>query len=217
MDIATKLQKIKNSLPAHVTLAAVSKFHPATAIEQAYAAGQRIFAESRVQELLDKQPALPADIQWHFIGHLQTNKVKFIVPFIDLIQSVDSLHLLKEINKQAQRVDRPIRVLLQVHIAQEEHKFGFTPQEITSIVSQSFSHIHFCGLMGMATFSDDEALISSEFATLRSLFDTLRSLNQVDNSLFTICSCGMSDDYPLAIAQGSNMVRVGSAIFGSRH
>ena len=216
MDIAIRLQKIKDSLPAHVTLAAVSKYHPCASIEQAYAAGQRIFAESRAQELLDKQTTLPADIQWHFIGHLQTNKVKSIVPFIDLIQSVDSLHLLQEINKQAQRIDRPIRVLLQVHIAQEEHKFGFTPEEVPGILQQDFSHIHFCGLMGMATFSDDDVLISSEFSSLRSLFDTIRNENQIDKSLFSICSCGMSDDYPLAIAQGSNMVRVGSAIFGSR-
>ncbi len=218
MTIVDNYNKIKQQLPTHVSLAAVSKFHPASAIKELYQhCDHRIFAESRVQELLEKQQSLPNDIQWHFIGHLQTNKVKAIVPFVSLIQSVDSLRLLEEINKQAALIDRPIEILIQIHIAKEEHKYGFLPEESLEIVEKAnnMSHIKVRGLMGMATFTDDEQQIEQEFALLRSLYDNTSEQTTIAD--FNICSFGMSDDFELAIKQGSNMVRVGSAIFGNRN
>ncbi len=218
ISIVDNYNKIKQQLPTHVSLAAVSKFHPASAILELYEnCGHRIFAESRVQELLEKQQTLPKDIQWHFIGHLQTNKVKAIVPFVSLIQSVDSMRLLEEINKQAASIDRPIEILIQIHIAQEEHKYGFLPDEALDIVGKAnnMSHIKVRGLMGMATFTDDEGQIEQEFILLRSLFDNIVEQSTIAN--FDICSFGMSDDFELAIEKGSNMVRVGSAIFGNRN
>ncbi len=218
MGVVDNYNKIKQQLPANVSLAAVSKFHPASAIAEIYDnCNHRIFAESRVQELLEKQQSLPKDIQWHFIGHLQTNKVKAIVPFISLIQSVDSLRLLEEINKQAASIDRPIDILIQIHIAQEEHKYGFLPEEALSTVEKAnaMSHINVRGLMGMATFTEDEQQIEQEFILLRSLYENIAEQCTIAN--FDICSFGMSDDFELAIQKGSNMVRVGSAIFGHRN
>ena len=204
----------------------VSKFHPNEAIIEAYEAGERDFGESRVQELLPKYEALPKDIRWHFIGHLQTNKVKMIVPFVHLIHSVDSLRLLETINREAEKIGRKVRVLLEVHVAKEETKSGFTPEELLSLdlPLSSLNHVEICGLMGMATNTDDEQEIRRCFQSIRQLADTCLSRYHADTTStgYTedterIISMGMSDDYLLAIQEGSTMVRIGSSIFGERH
>ena len=204
----------------------VSKFHPNEAIIEAYQAGERDFGESRVQELLPKYEALPKDIRWHFIGHLQTNKVKQIVPFVHLIHSVDSLRLLETINREAEKIGRKVRVLLEVHVAKEETKSGFTPEELLSLdlPLSSLNHVEICGLMGMATNTDDEQEIRRCFQAIRQLADTCLSRYHADTTStgYTedterIISMGMSDDYQLAIQEGSTMVRIGSSIFGERH
>ena len=204
----------------------VSKFHPNEAIIEAYQAGERDFGESRVQELLPKYEALPKDIRWHFIGHLQTNKVKQIVPFVHLIHSVDSLRLLECINREAEKIGRKVRVLLEVHVAKEETKSGFTPEELLSLdfPLSSLNHVEICGLMGMATNTDDEQEIRRCFQAIRQLADTCLSRYHADTTStgYTedterIISMGMSDDYLLAIQEGSTMVRIGSSIFGERH
>ena len=204
----------------------VSKFHPNEAIIEAYQAGERDFGESRVQELLPKYEALPKDIRWHFIGHLQTNKVKQIVPFVHLIHSVDSLRLLECINREAEKIQRKVRVLLEVHVAKEETKSGFTPEELLSLdlPLSSLNHVEICGLMGMATNTDDEQEIRRCFQAIRQLADTSLSRYHADTTSkgYTenterIISMGMSDDYLLAIQEGSTMVRIGSSIFGERH
>jgi pyridoxal phosphate enzyme (YggS family) len=204
----------------------VSKFHPNEAIIEAYQAGERDFGESRVQELLPKYEALPKDIRWHFIGHLQTNKVKQIVPFVHLIHSVDSLRLLECINREAEKIQRKVRVLLEVHVAKEETKSGFTPEELLSLdlPLSSLNHVEICGLMGMATNTDDEQEIRRCFQAIRQLADTCLSRYHADTTStgYTedterIISMGMSDDYLLAIQEGSTMVRIGSSIFGERH
>lgn len=196
-----------------VTLVAVSKTKPVEDISALYALGQRDFGENYVQELADKQAKLPGDIRWHFIGHLQSNKVKYIAPFVHLIHGVDSLKLLKEINKQAQKHSRIIDCLLQVHIASEETKFGMDASELEEALRESkgLTQVRVCGLMGMASFSDDQALVQSEFRTLKQLFDA--SGFSKDQH---ILSMGMSGDYPLAVEQGSNLVRIGSLLFGAR-
>ena len=220
MSIAQRIQALKHSLPSEVTLVAVSKFHPVEALQEAYAAGQRVFGESRAQELVAKQRQLPADIEWHFIGTLQSNKVKEIVPFISLIHSVDSLRLLQEIEKQAAKVDRVVRVLLEIHVAQEETKHGLTPEACEQLLADEavahLSHVRICGLMGMASNTDDEAQIRAEFHQIHALFNTLKDGLCLTNPDFTLLSMGMSHDYPLAIAEGSNLIRVGTAIFGER-
>ena len=204
----------------------VSKFHPNEAIIEAYQAGERDFGESRVQELLPKYEALPKDIRWHFIGHLQTNKVKQIVPFVHLIHSVDSLRLLECINREAEKIQRKVRVLLEVHVAKEETKSGFTPEELLSLdlPLSSLNHVEICGLMGMATNTDDQQEIRRCFQPIRQLADTCLSRYHADTTStgYTedterIISMGMSDDYLLAIQEGSTMVRIGSSIFGERH
>ena len=196
------------------------------AIIEAYEAGERDFGESRVQELLPKYEALPKDIRWHFIGHLQTNKVKMIVPFVHLIHSVDSLRLLETINREAEKIGRKVRVLLEVHVAKEETKSGFTPEELLSLdlPLSSLNHVEICGLMGMATNTDDEQEIRRCFQSIRQLADTCLSRYHADTTStgYTedterIISMGMSDDYLLAIQEGSTMVRIGSSIFGERH
>lgn len=199
-----------------VTLLAVSKTKPIADIEALYQLGQRDFAENYVQELVDKQPLLPPDIRWHFIGHLQRNKVKYIASFCHLIQGVDSLSLLQEINKQAQKHQRVIEVLLQVHIASEETKFGLSEQEVFSILAQVplYPHVRIIGLMGMASFTDNTKQVQSEFLHLRSIFDKARE--QFSELSLRVLSMGMSGDYQLAIDCGSTMVRVGSLLFGAR-
>jgi len=213
MPIASNLKATQNSLPKEVTLVAVSKTKPNTAILEAYQAGQRIFGENKVQELAQKAEELPKDIAWHMIGHLQTNKVKFIAPFVSLIHGVDSLKLLKEINKRAEQNNRIIDCLLQVHIATESSKFGFGIEEVESALNQAkeFKNMKIIGLMGMATFTDDTQQVVDEFKSLKTVFDSIK------NEHITTLSMGMSGDYKLAIEQGSTMIRVGSAIFGHRN
>ena len=216
MSIQENYHKIKAQIPANVELVAVSKFHPVEKIQEVYDCGQKVFGENKVQELLTKVNELPADIQWHLIGHLQTNKVKFIAPFIDTIQSVDSEKLLLEINKEAVKNNRKIKVLLQVKIAEEETKYGLEISEAKEIFSNYLEHqypnIEILGLMGMATFTDNNNQVKSEFLVLKSLFDELSTFRKLET-----LSMGMSDDFALAIECGSTSVRIGSAIFGVRN
>ena len=219
--IQEQINEINANLPEHVRLVAVSKFHPIEALEEAYAAGQRIFGESKVQEMTQKQEALPKDIEWHFIGHLQTNKIKYMAPYVALIHGVDSYKLLAEINKQAAKVGRIIPCLLQIHIAKEETKFGFSTDECLQMLEEgnwkSLDHVQIAGVMGMATNTDDEAEISNEFETLSRFFHTLQTQYFQERPYFKDISMGMSDDYPIAIEKGSTLVRIGSKIFGERH
>lgn len=211
------LHEILTSLPSHVWLVVVSKTIPPEVLMDVYNAGHRVFGENRAQELIAKQPLLPADIQWHFIGHLQTNKVKYIAPFVEMIQSVDSIKLLKEINKEAARNERVIKCLLQFHIATEETKFGLNIEEAEELINYpdfgSMKNIMICGVMGMATFTDDEKLIRQEFRMLKNIFNTLKDKYFVNDPSFCEISMGMSGDYQMAIEEGSTMVRIGSAIF----
>lgn len=220
MSIAQNIVQLKASLPANVTLVAVSKFHPAEALKEAYDAGQRVFGESRAQELTAKQKVLPDDIEWHFIGPLQSNKVKDIAPFIHTIHSIDSLKLLQEVNKQAAKNNRVIRVLLEIHVAQEDTKYGMTPDECRQLLQSEqlagLDNIQICGLMGMATYTNDTVLIEQEFHILHELFIELKALYFIGNDNFAELSMGMSHDYPVAIRQGSTMIRVGTSIFGER-
>jgi PLP dependent protein len=220
MSIAQNLQDIKTALPPHVTLVAVSKTKPVADLMEAYNAGQRIFGENKVQEMVAKWEEMPKDIQWHMIGHVQTNKVKYMAPFVSLIHGVDSLKLLTEINRQAARYRKVIDCLLQVHIAEEETKFGLSEEELNALLTsdefKQMQNVRITGLMGMATFTDDEAQIKKEFTHLKTIFDRLSKNLPTDHCQLTTLSMGMSGDYPLAIACGSNMVRIGSSIFGSR-
>ena len=220
MSIAQNIQEIRKNIPANVSLVCVSKFHPENAILEAYNCGERIFGESRVQELLAKQTKLPADIQWHFIGHLQSNKIKLILPTVSLIHGVDSFNLLKEINSRALKAGRVVSCLLQVHIAREETKFGFSIEEIHQMLSGiefgSLENVQINGLMGMATLTDDKEQIRAEFRTLKQLYDELKREYFQNNENFCELSMGMSDDYQIAIDEGSTMVRIGSSIFGMR-
>jgi len=218
--IADRINEITSTLPATVSLIAVSKTKPVSDLQEAYDAGQRAFGENKVQELVDKYEVLPKDIEWHLIGHLQTNKVKYIAPFVHLIHAVDSLKLLVEINKQAEKNERIIDVLLQFHIAQEETKFGLSLEEAQELIGssefQSCQNIRVVGIMGMASFVDDEQQIHHEFQTLKGIFEELRSSNFKDLNYFKEISMGMSGDYQIAIEEGSTMIRVGSSIFGGR-
>lgn len=220
MNLSEKINNIQKTLPAGVRLVAVSKYHPASLIQEAYNAGQRIFGESHVQELVAKHDALPKDIEWHFIGHLQTNKVKYIAPFVSLIHAVDSERLLIEIDKQAKRCGRTIPVLLQVHVAKETTKFGFTPDELLNFMEngdwRQYTNIRFPGIMCMATNTEDEALIASEFEQAKTLFHRIKEKYFSDSDTFNECSWGMSGDYPIAIEHGSTLIRIGSMIFGER-
>ena len=224
------INKLNSELPATVKLVAVSKFHPFEAIEEAYEAGQRIFAESRPQELLAKVRRLEeiraekgdqtymSDIQWHFIGHLQTNKLKMVLPYVSLVQSVDSERLLDAINAWGAANGKIIDVLLEPHVAAEETKPGFSPDEVMNIISDAgrYGNICFRGIMGMATFTDDEAVIREDFSRLRDIYKKATGLVSDLSEYFTELSIGMSDDYPIAIEYGSTMVRIGSMIFGTR-
>ncbi len=218
MSIATALEALRRELPAGVTLLAVSKTHPISALREAYEAGQRAFGENKVQELVAKAPQLPPDVAWHLIGHLQTNKVRSVLPHVALIHSVDSLKLLEVIERESVLLGRTTRVLLQVHIAQEETKFGFTPAEVVAFVEargwERSPHVAIEGLMGMASNTDDEAQVRGEFRSLKRLFEQIKVLAPALG--LTTLSMGMSGDYPLAIAEGSTLVRIGSRIFGAR-
>ncbi|BDW94286.1 YggS family pyridoxal phosphate-dependent enzyme [Allomuricauda sp. XS_ASV26] len=217
MSIKDNLDKIKSELPLGVTLVAVSKTKPNKDIMQAYDAGQRVFGENKVQEMVQKWQDLPKDIEWHMIGHLQRNKVKYMAEFVSLIHGVDSPRLLKEIDKQAKKHDRVIPCLLQIHIAEEDTKFGLDKNELDQLINseefKTMENIKIVGLMGMATFTDDKKQVSKEFALLKSLFDDLKT----ELPDIGILSMGMSGDYQLAIKEGSNMVRIGSSIFGARN
>ncbi len=221
MSILSNIQEIRNQLPAHVQLVCVSKVHPVDLIQEAYNVGERIYGENKVQELCAKFEALPKDIQWHYIGHLQTNKIKYIVPFISLIHGVDSFKLLQEINKSAAKINRRVNCLLQVHIAEEETKFGFSESELINMLQgetwKSFTNICVCGLMGMATFTDNKNQVRKEFNTLKKLYDKIKAIYFANNPDFKEISMGMSDDYLIAIQEGSTMVRIGSSIFGIRN
>ena len=218
--IKENLAKIKATIPENVTLVAVSKTKPNELLEEAYSAGQRIFGENKVPELVTKSETLPKDIEWHMIGHLQRNKVKYIAPFVDLIHAVDSLRLLQEINKQALKNNRTINCLIQFHIADESSKFGFNLEESEEMLnSEEFSklkNIKITGVMGMATFTEDTDQVRKEFKTLKKRFESLEKNRFSGNSEFKEISMGMSGDYQIAIEEGSTMVRVGSSIFGSR-
>lgn len=219
MSIETNLLEIKKSIPEKVTLVAVSKTKPVSDLQQAYDAGQRIFGENKIQEMTEKSEQLPQDIQWHMIGHVQTNKVKYMAPFVHLIHGVDSLKLLIEIDKQAKKHNRIINCLLQVYIAKEETKFGLSEAELLEIIhSEEFKtlqNIKIVGLMGMASFSDNQEIVRSEFTNLKNIFEYVKPY-QLENCSFEILSMGMSGDYKIAIECGSTMVRIGSSIFGTR-
>jgi hypothetical protein len=220
MNTKKNIEELKATLPPHVTLVAVSKTQPADRILEVYESGHRSFGENKVQELVPKFQALPKDIEWHMIGHLQSNKVKYIAPFVHLIHSVDSLKLLQEINKQGQRCGRVLPVLLQIHIASEETKFGLSQTEAKELILHpdlpSMNFIKIDGLMGMATFTENDQKIRSEFRTLKFFFEKLKAYTQPGRIEMNELSMGMSNDYPIAIEEGSTMIRVGSAIFGKR-
>ena len=221
MSIADNLKQVLAELPQGVRLVAVSKFHPNEAIEEAYQAGQRIFGESKVQEMTAKYESLPKDIEWHFIGHLQTNKIKYMIPYVAMIHGIDTYKLLEEVNKQSAKADRIVNCLLQIHVAQEENKFGFSPEECKEMLAagawKELSHIRLCGLMGMASNTDNTEQIDSEFRLLDRLFQEIKTTWFADSTHFRELSMGMSHDYHQAIAAGSTMVRVGSKIFGERN
>lgn len=219
--IKENLEKIKATIPEHVTLVAVSKTKPISDIQEAYDAGHRTFGENYPQELRDKHEALPKDIQWHFIGHLQTNKIKYIIPFVTLIHSIDSANLLEAVNKEAKKHERVADCLLQFHIAQEETKFGLDLEEARQLLEsdtfKNMENIRICGVMGMATFTDDEEEVRKEFKHLKAIFDTLKQDYFAGQPQFKEISMGMSEDYPIAIEEGATLVRIGSKIFGPRH
>jgi len=218
MSIAQNLLQIKSELPAYVTLVAVSKTKPITDLMEAYQAGQRIFGENKIQEMTDKWEQMPKDIAWHMIGHVQTNKVKYMAEYVSLIHGVDSLKLLQEINKQALKHNRKIDCLLQIYIADEETKFGIDEKELLELVNskefKELQNIQIVGLMGMATFTENQNQIKEEFQHLKTIFDTI---NNQENLKLETLSMGMSGDYELAIERGSTMVRIGSSIFGNRN
>lgn len=220
MQISENLKNIRHSLPENVKLIAVSKNHSVSEISEAYQAGQKVFGENKVQELMEKFDKLPSDIEWHLIGHLQTNKVKYITPIVNWIHSVDSFKLLKTINNEALKHNRQIDCLLQMYIATEETKFGLSLPEVKELFlnpeTSTFTNIRIRGLMGMASFTDDKNQVRDEFGSLRNYFNELKQGFFPNNPLFSEISMGMSDDYPIAVEQGSTMVRVGTAIFGQR-
>lgn len=220
MSIVENLRQIRATLPGNVRLTAVSKFHPESVLREAYHAGQRIFGENHVQELVPKYEHLPKDIEWHFIGHLQANKVKYIAPFVHTVQSVDSLRLSEEINRQAGKHNRKINVFLQIHIAQETHKFGFLFEEVEQLLAErafdALENIRITGLMGLATFTGDKLQIRREFSSLHAFFLKMKNIYFAGDKFFNELSIGMSDDYLIAIEEGSTMVRIGGKLFGER-
>jgi pyridoxal phosphate enzyme (YggS family) len=220
MSIQDNLLKIKSQLPENVTLVAVSKTKPVEDLMEAYHAGQRIFGENKIQEMTEKWQQMPKDVEWHMIGHVQSNKVKYMVPYVKLIHGVDSFKLLKEVNRQAIRWRKSINCLLQIHIAEEETKFGLDEKELEELLNsdefKEMKNINVIGLMGMATFTDNEEQIKKEFQYLKTIFDKVSKL-KTDNCQLNTLSMGMSGDYQLAIEYGSTMVRIGSSIFGNRN
>ena len=220
INVKENIRKLQDSLPKGVGLVAVSKFHPVELLREAYDAGQRIFGESRAQELLQKVGQMPDDVKWHFIGHLQTNKVRAIVPYVAMIHSIDSEKLLRVVDSEAERAGRGVDVLLQLHVAQEETKYGMTADECVAMVESGvlaeLTHVRVCGVMGMATNTDDENEIRAEFRKIKQVFDLLHEGCLHDSDCFREISMGMSDDYQIAVEEGSTLVRVGHSIFGER-
>jgi len=220
INVKENIRKLQDSLPKGVGLVAVSKFHPVELLREAYDAGQRIFGESRAQELLQKVGQMPGDVKWHFIGHLQTNKVRAIVPYVAMIHSIDSEKLLRVVDSEAERAGRVVDVLLQLHVAQEETKYGMTADECVAMVESGvlaeLTHVRVCGVMGMATNTDDENEIRVEFRKIKQVFDLLHEGCLHDSDCFREISMGMSDDYQIAVEEGSTLVRVGHSIFGER-
>lgn len=221
MTVASRLLSIKRELPPHCKLIAVGKTHPAEKILEAYEVGHRLFGENKVQELMPKYEALPKDIAWHMIGHMQSNKVKFIAPFVDLIHGCDSVKLLEEINKQGLKSNRVISCLLQIHIAREETKFGFSEDEVTALTStisnHEWKHVKIAGLMGMATFTENTEQVRNEFRSLKQLFEKMKNSKLSAPFQIQELSMGMSGDYQIAVEEGSTMVRIGTSIFGERN
>ena len=221
MSIASNINDIRSHLPEHVQLIAVSKFKPVSDLMEAYEAGQRLFGENKAQEMTAKHEVLPKDIEWHFIGHLQTNKIKYIIPYVHCIHSIDSAHLLAEVEKQAAKHNRTVPCLLQFHIATEETKFGFSYEEAAEMLHSpefhTWSHVEICGVMGMATNTEDNELIRQEFRSLKICFNRLKAEFFPQQESFREISMGMTGDYPIAIEEGSTLVRIGSAIFGARN
>ena len=219
-DVKTRLHEVIDHLPQGVRLVAISKYHPNEYIEAAYEEGQRVFGESHEQELRLKHQSLPQDIEWHFIGHLQTNKVKYIAPYVTMIEAVDSLKLLREINKQAEKCDRRIKVLLELHIAEEVTKYGLTLDDCRELLAagewREMQHVQICGIMMMASLTDDTEQIRREMQTARDFFDEIKAQYFAGDEAFCERSWGMSDDYPIALETGSTMIRVGTKIFGPR-
>lgn len=220
INVKENIRKLQDSLPKGVGLVAVSKFHPVELLREAYDAGQRVFGESRAQELLQKVGQMPDDVKWHFIGHLQTNKVRAIVPYVAMIHSIDSEKLLRVVDSEAERAGRVVDVLLQLHVAQEETKYGMTADECVAMVESGvlaeLTHVRVCGVMGMATNTDDENEIRAEFRKIKQVFDLLHEGCLHDSDCFREISMGMSDDYQIAVDEGSTLVRVGHSIFGER-
>lgn len=220
MSIAQNIERITAQLPDGVRLVAVSKFHPIERLQEAYDAGQRIFGENRAQELAAKAPQLPSDIEWHFIGHLQKNKVRMIMPWASVIQSIDSVELLQLVNKEAARINRHVNVLLQLHVAKEQTKSGFTVEEVLQAAGEGafndLTNVTIVGVMAMATFTDDMSQVASEFETVRNTFLTLRDKYFASDPAFKEISMGMSDDWPIAVEHGATLVRIGTDIFGQR-
>lgn len=218
--VSDNLAKVRGSIPEGVELVAVSKFHPVEALREAYECGERNFGESRANEFVEKAKALPTDINWHFIGHLQTNKVRQIIPYVTYIQSVDSEKLLRLIDAEARRIGRKVKVLMQLHVAKEETKFGFTPDELLAMVTPNLVNelgaVEIAGVMGMASNVDDEARIRKDFCEIRRTFDSLKEAVFAEDEQFSIVSMGMSHDWRKAVEEGSNMVRIGTDIFGER-
>lgn len=220
MRIRNNLQRLNGLIPEGVELVAVSKFHPLEALTEAYEAGQRVFGESRANEVCSKAKDMPADVKWHFIGHLQTNKVRQILPHVELIHSVDSEKLLRLIDAEASRIDRKVKVLLQLHVAQEETKYGFSPAELMDLVTpelvSELRNVEIAGVMGMASNVDDDERVREDFHAIRAVFDQLKAGVFAGDDSFRTVSMGMSHDWPIAVAEGANMVRVGTTIFGER-
>ena len=220
MSIAQKIQQLRSSLPEGVSLLAISKFQPIEALQEAYDAGQRMFGENHIQEMAAKAAVLPKDVEWHFTGHVQTNKIKYMASFVSLIHAVDSYRLLREINKHAAKHNRIIDCLLQIHIAQEETKFGFTIDECREMLAtepwKELQNVRITGLMAMGSNTDDMEQVRNEFRQMKQFFDELKTIYFADQPSFNQLSEGMTDDYPIAIEEGSTIVRIGSMIFGSR-
>ena len=216
MSVKENIQQIRSQIPSHVKLVAVSKFHPVERLMQAYDAGQRVFGENRPQEFASKVPMMPKDVEWHFIGHLQTNKIKLVLPYVSMLESVDSLRLLEAVDSWGEANGKVVPILLELHLGAEESKHGFSSEEILSILKDNYLNVRFCGLMGMATNTDDSSVVEGDFQRIEELFLKIRLEHPALSNTFTELSIGMSGDWPLAVKHGATIVRIGTDIFGPR-